>query len=30
LPNNGNANFGHTGSQCNIPRRLQVALQIFF
>jgi hypothetical protein len=30
LPNNGNANFGHTGSQCNIPRRIQLGLQIFF
>jgi hypothetical protein len=26
----GNANFGKTGSQCNIPRRVQLALQIFF
>jgi len=30
LPNNGNGNFGHTGSQCNIPRRVQLGLQIFF
>lgn len=30
LPNNGNGNFGHTSSQCNIPRRVQLALQIFF
>jgi carboxypeptidase family protein/TonB-dependent receptor-like protein len=30
LPNNGNGNFGHTGSQCNIPRRVQIGLQIFF
>jgi len=30
LPNNGNGNFGKTGSQCNIPRRVQLALQIFF
>jgi hypothetical protein len=30
LPNNGNSNFGHTGSQCNIPRRFQLGLQIFF
>jgi len=30
LPNNGNSNFGHTGSQCNIPRRVQLGLQIFF
>ena len=30
LPNNGNGNFGRTSSQCNIPRRVQVALQVFF
>jgi hypothetical protein len=30
LPNNGNSNFGHTGSQCNIPRRVQLGLQVFF
>ena len=30
LPNNGNSNFGKTHSQCNIPRRIQVALQVFF
>lgn len=30
IPNNGNANFGHTGSQCNIPRRMQLGLQVFF
>jgi hypothetical protein len=30
LPNNGNGNFGHTGSQCNVPRRVQLGLQIFF
>jgi len=30
LPNNGNSNFGHTGSQCNVPRRVQLGLQIFF
>lgn len=30
LPNNGNSNFGKTHSQCNIPRRIQLALQIFF
>ena len=30
IPNNGNGNFGHTGSQCNIPRRIQFALQVFF
>src|ERR1700730_11114025 len=30
LPNNGNKNFGHTGSQCNIPRRFQLGLQVFF
>jgi Carboxypeptidase regulatory-like domain/TonB dependent receptor-like, beta-barrel len=29
-PNNGNPNFGHTGSQCNIPRRMQLGLQLFF
>lgn len=29
-PNNANGNFGHTGSQCNIPRRVQFGLQIFF
>lgn len=26
----GNSNFGKTGSQCNIPRRIQLALQVFF
>jgi Carboxypeptidase regulatory-like domain len=26
----GNGNFGKTGSQCNIPRRWQLALQLFF
>jgi len=30
IPNNGNGNFGHTGSQCNIPRRVQFGLQVFF
>jgi hypothetical protein len=30
LPNNANGNFGHTGSQCNIPRRIQLGLQLFF
>lgn len=30
LPNNGNSNFGLTHSQCNIPRRIQLGLQIFF
>ncbi|HXJ87524.1 MAG TPA: TonB-dependent receptor [Candidatus Binatia bacterium] len=30
LPNNGNGNFGKTGSQCNIPRRVQFGLQLFF
>jgi hypothetical protein len=30
IPSNGNGNFGHTGSQCNIPRRIQFALQLFF
>jgi hypothetical protein len=29
-PNGANANFGHTGSQCNIPRRIQLGLQLFF
>ena len=29
-PNGANANFGHTGSQCNIPRRIQFGLQLFF
>jgi len=29
-PNNGNGNFGKTGSQCNIPRRVQFGLQLFF
>jgi hypothetical protein len=29
-PNNANTNFGKTGSQCNIPRRVQIGLQIFF
>jgi len=26
----GNPNFGKTGSQCNIPRRVQLGLQVFF
>jgi len=26
----GNSNFGKTGSQCNIPRRIQFGLQVFF
>lgn len=30
IANNGNGNFGHTGSQCNIPRRMQLGLQVFF
>jgi hypothetical protein len=30
IPNNGNGNFGRTGSQCNIPRRIQFGLQLFF
>jgi Carboxypeptidase regulatory-like domain len=30
LPNNGNSNFGQTHSQCNIPRRFQLGLQVFF
>jgi hypothetical protein len=29
-PNNGNSNFGKTSSQCNIPRRVQFALELFF
>jgi hypothetical protein len=29
-PNGGNPNFGKTGSQCNIPRRIQFGLQVFF
>jgi Carboxypeptidase regulatory-like domain/TonB dependent receptor len=29
-PNGANGNFGHTGSQCNIPRRIQFGLQLFF
>ena len=29
-PNGGNSNFGKTGSQCNIPRRIQLGLQLFF
>jgi hypothetical protein len=29
-PNNGNKNFGQSHSQCNIPRRIQLGLQIFF
>jgi hypothetical protein len=29
-PNGANGNFGHTGSQCNIPRRIQLGLQLFF
>lgn len=29
-PNNGNTNFGQSHSQCNIPRRFQLALQLFF
>jgi hypothetical protein len=29
-PNNGNPDFGKTGSQCNIPRRIQFGLQVFF
>ncbi len=29
-PNGANTNFGHTGSQCNIPRRIQLGLQLFF
>jgi hypothetical protein len=28
--NPGNSNFGKTGSQCNIPRRIQFGLQLFF
>jgi hypothetical protein len=30
LPNNGNGNFGQSHSQCNIPRRIQLGLQVFF
>jgi hypothetical protein len=30
IPNGGNGNFGKTGSQCNIPRRIQFGLQVFF
>jgi hypothetical protein len=30
IPSNGNGNFGKTGSQCNIPRRIQFGLQLFF
>ena len=30
LPNSGNTNFGKTSSQCNIPRRVQFALELFF
>jgi hypothetical protein len=30
IPNNGNGNFGKTGSQCNVPRRIQFGLQVFF
>jgi hypothetical protein len=30
LPNNGNGNFGQTHSQCNIPRNIQLSLEIFF
>jgi len=30
IPNDGNTNFGKTGSQCNIPRRIQFGLQLFF
>lgn len=30
IPNSGNSDFGKTGSQCNIPRRVQFALQLFF
>ncbi|HWX92081.1 MAG TPA: TonB-dependent receptor [Terriglobales bacterium] len=30
IANNGNSDFGHTGSQCNIPRRMQLGLQVFF
>ena len=29
-PNGGNSDFGKTGSQCNIPRRIQFALELFF
>jgi Carboxypeptidase regulatory-like domain len=30
LPDNGNGNFGQTHSQCNIPRRIQLGIEIFF
>jgi hypothetical protein len=30
LPNSGNSDFGKTSSQCNIPRRAQFALELFF
>ena len=30
IPNNGNGDFGKTGSQCNIPRRVQFALELTF
>lgn len=30
IPNSGNSDFGKTGSQCNIPRRIQFGLQVFF
>jgi carboxypeptidase family protein/TonB-dependent receptor-like protein len=30
IPNNGNGHFGKTDSQCNIPRRIQFGLQVFF
>ena len=30
LPNGGNSDFGRTSSQCNIPRRVQFALEVFF
>lgn len=30
IPGNGNTHFGKTDSQCNIPRRIQFGLQVFF
>jgi|SwirhisoilCB1_FD_contig_61_2673350_length_3824_multi_6_in_0_out_0_1 hypothetical protein len=30
IPNGGNSNFGKTSSQCNISRRIQFGLQVFF
>jgi hypothetical protein len=30
VANDGNKNFGQSHSQCNIPRRIQLGLQVFF